>query len=296
MLKLGHVQNHKLFYVILTVMIFVFGGTYGTIQYYGAHAMAKQESETKEKLEKIDNQIATIKAKKLAEKKAKEEAERKAKEDAERKKAADEALVASLRGQAITPSVCAVKGAHGDPNQIDVVINKKRCFNPINFAPGDIASYGGYPISAKILADLTTMVNVASAAGIPISLTSAYRSYSNQVTTYNNWVTVNGSYAAADTVSARPGYSEHQTGFAVDLSCGGASLDKFTGSSCHNWLIENGANYGFIQRYQPGYESITGYSAESWHWRYVGAATAQQMKSSGIKTLEQLWNLPGGNY
>lgn len=285
-------HQRRPFLITIVVVFLIFFGVYGTTEYYGTHAIAKQQSDTKEKLDKIDKQIAKIKA----EKKAKEDAERKTREAAERKNAADEALAASLRGKAVTPSICAVKGAHGNPNTIDVVINKKRCFNPINFAPSDLAGFRGFLVSGKIIPDLSAMFDAATVAGVPLGLTSSYRSYSDQVVTYSNWVRVNGSYAAADTVSARPGYSEHQTGLAIDLSCGGLSLDKFTGSSCHTWLTENGATYGFVQRYQPGFESITGYSAESWHWRYVGQSTAQEMKSKGIKTLEQLWNLPGGGY
>lgn len=278
---------------MLLITLLVFGGALGAVFYYGNEAIAKQEANSAAQLAAMDKKITEIKVKKEAERKAKEEAERKA---AEQKAEADKALAAQQAGQVVTPKGCAVSGAHGNPAAIDVVINKKRCFNPIDFVPPDLSSYNGFVVSAKIIPDMTAMFNAAATAGVPLGLTSAYRSYGNQVTTYNYWVTANGSTAAADTVSARPGYSEHQTGFAVDLSCGGASLDSFTGSSCYNWLIENGATYGFIQRYQPGFESTTGYNAESWHWRYVGAIIAQQMKLSNIKTLEQLWNLPGGGY
>jgi LAS superfamily LD-carboxypeptidase LdcB len=295
-LKLRHYHNHKSFYVTLMVVLFIFAWTIGVMYYYSAHGMNKAQAKTQQELEQIDNKISEIKKKKLAELKAKQEAEKKAKEDAERKKAADEALAASLRGQAVTPAICAVKGAHGNPSQIDVVINKKRCFNPINFVPSDLTSYRGFVVSAKIVNGLTQMLADAQAGGHTIGLTSAYRSYSNQVETYNNWVRVNGSYAAADTVSARPGYSEHQTGFAVDLSCAGASLDSFTGKPCHVWLQANAHKYGFIQRYMPGKEAVTGYNAESWHWRYVGESTATDMKNRGIHTLEELWGIQGGGY
>lgn len=215
---------------------------------------------------------------------------------ADQKKSADSALSAQQAGQIVTPKGCAASGSHGDPNSITVVINKKHCFNPIDYVPSDLVSYNGFVISAKIQPDLVALFNAAAAAGVPLSMTSSYRSYANQVATYNNWVQVNGSTAAADTVSARPGYSEHQTGFAFDLSAGGCSLECFRGSAQYVWLQANAATYGFIERYPAGLESVTGYSPEAWHWRYVGPAVAQEMKSKNIKTLEQLWNISGGGY
>ena len=285
-------ERHKLLIILLGLSLVLFGLSLGAVLYFGNQAIAKQESDQKAKLVEYDKQIA--KAKKLAaEKKAKAEAERKA---AEQKADADKALTAQQTGQVVTPKGCAISGAHGNPAAIDVVINKKHCFSPIDFVPPDLTSYNGYVVSAKIVPDMTAMFNAAAAAGVPLSLTSAYRSYSNQVATYNNWVAVNGSTAAADTVSARPGYSEHQTGFAFDLSAGGCSLECFAGSAQYTWMQANAATYGFIERYPAGLESVTGYSPEAWHWRYVGPAVAQEMKARSIKTLEQLWNISGGGY
>ena len=104
--------------------------------------------------------------------------------------------------------------------------------------------------------------------------------------------------AGADTYSARPGYSEHQTGFAVDVAnaTGTCSLDCFGTTSQYAWLQQHAADYGFIQRYYAGFEAITGYKAEEWHYRYVGVAIAKDMQQRGIKTLEQYWGVPGGTY
>lgn len=269
----------------------MFGSTLGAIEYYGNQAITKQQADSKSQLAAYDKQIAAIKAKKKAEKEAAEKA-------AAQKAAADAALADQQAGKIVTPTGCAIDGksAHQNPNNIDVVVNKKHCFNPIDFVPSDLSSYSGYIMSAKIIPSLTSMFNAAAAAGVPLSITSSYRSYSNQVATYNNWVTVNGSTAAADTVSARPGYSEHQTGFAVDLAAGGCSLECFLTSAQYTWLSEHAAEYGFIQRYPVGLTSITGYSDEAWHYRYIGAAAAQDMKAKGIKTLEQYWNISGGGY
>lgn len=292
MLRLRTLKR-KTFFIVLAISLVLFAAALGAVMYFGNQAIAKQQAESKLQLEKLDNQLADVKRKVAAKKKAEEEAAKKA---AEQKAASDAALSSQLQGQVVTPKGCAAGGAHSNPNSIDVVINKKRCFNPIDFVPGDLGSYNGFVVSAKIIPAMTAMFNAAAAAGAPLSLTSAYRSYSNQVSTYNHWVSVNGSNAAADTVSARPGYSEHQTGYVFDLSAGGCSLECFRGSPQYTWMQINAHTYGFIERYPQGLESITGYSPEAWHWRYVGAATATEMKTKGIKTLEQLWGIPGGGY
>lgn len=288
MLKM-HVKRRRAFIVTIVATLVVFGATLGSVYYFSNQAIAKQKAESNAHLANLDKEIEKLKKAKAA----KIAAEKKA---AEQKAAADAAVVAQQAGQVVTPKGCAVSGAHGNPNNIDVVINKKHCFSPIDFVPSDLTSFNGFVVSAKIIPDMTAMFNAAATAGVPLSLTSAYRSYANQVETYNHWVRTNGSTAAADTVSARPGYSEHQTGFVFDLSAGGCSLECFRGSAQYQWMLANASTYGFIERYQQGLENITGYSPEAWHWRYVGPATAQEMKSKGIKTLEQLWNISGGGY
>lgn len=285
-------SKRKVLTIVLFIALIVFGLSLTAVLYVGNTSLALQKAEADKRLAKLDMNINDLK-KRAAEKKAKEEADRKA---ADQKASADAAVSAQQSGQVVTPKGCGVNGAHGDPNAIDVVINKKRCFNPIDFVPGDLTSYDGYVVSAKILPDMTALFAAAANAGVPLSLTSSYRSYANQVATYNYWVSANGSTAAADTVSARPGYSEHQTGFVFDLSAGGCSLECFRGSAQYQWMLSNASTFGFIERYPQGLESVTGYSPEAWHWRYVGPTTSQAMKSKGIKTLEQLWNIAGGGY
>lgn len=197
-------MKHRFFIVSITAAVCFFGGAVGAIEYYGGQAIEKQKADSRMQLAKLDKQIADIKAARAAEKKAKEEKERKA---AEQKASSDAALQKQLQGEIVTRGGCMVKGAHGNPTAIDVVINKKRCSSPIDFIPPDLTFFYGYVVSAKIVADLTAMFAAANAAGTPLSLTSSYRSYANQVETYNHWVRTNGSIQAADTVSARPGYS-----------------------------------------------------------------------------------------
>lgn len=279
--------RHK-FALVMTVIALVTmsGSAVGAMMYFGNQSIAKKENDASVAIAKVDKQIAQIKAKKEAAKRA-----------AEQTASSDKALADQLKGQVVTPTGCAISGTHGDPSKINVLVNKKHCFNPINYTPGDLVGFDGFLVSNQIANSLRAMFNAASAASVPLSLTSSYRSYTDQVATYTNWVNVNGSSASADTVSARPGYSEHQTGFAVDLStAAGCSLECFAGSAQYQWLKTNAVNYGFIERYPSGLESVTGYSPEAWHWRFVGTSTAQEMKSKSVRTLEQLWGVSGGGY
>lgn len=250
--------------------------------------IAANTSKTAELTARYDKLIPELKAKREA---------REAAEKAAAAKVAEEAKTAVPATSPQTASKCNnLLRTHGDPNQIDIIVNKAHCLSPLNFAPSDLVSVNGYLISAKAAPDLRDMLNAAAGAGLTVSPTSSYRSYENQITTYNGWVAANGSTEAADTVSARPGYSEHQTGLAVDLGTSSCALECFAGTQHYAWLQQYAANYGFIQRYHAGFEGITGYSPEAWHYRYVGRETALDMKAKGIKTLEQYWNISGGNY
>jgi D-alanyl-D-alanine carboxypeptidase len=282
MRKKQGVHKRRAFLLVLTLVILAFDGGYGWLKYYSNQQQDSFAMERDAKFAQIDKQLADAKAAK------------KAKED--QTASANAALTDQQAGKVVTPSGCAIHGVHGDPTSIDVVVNKKHCFNPIDYAPSDLVAIDGATISAKVASDFDAMFKAAAAAGYPITVTSSYRSYQNQVTTYNGWVTANGSTTAADTVSARPGYSEHQSGFAMDLAAGNCALECFLTSGQYTWMTDHAADYGFIQRYPVGLTSITGYSDESWHYRYVGKAVAQDMKKKGTKTLEQYWNISGGGY
>ena len=263
-------------------------------QYYlytsSAAAATARDVQQAKRLATIDTETKKAIQKKIDDaKKAEEEAKKKAAEEEAARKAA---AAAKPSGTVTTGRACDVT----EPAKITVVINKKHCFSPITWAPSDLSSVNGYLLRAEAANQMIAMMNAASAAGLGFSLSSAYRSYSDQAATYNNWVAVNGSQAAADTVSARAGYSEHQTGLAADLKVGGCVLECFAGSAQYTWLTEHAAEYGFIQRYPEGLTSITGYSPEAWHWRYVGVATATDMKTKGIQTLEQYFGISGGDY
>lgn len=122
----------------------------------------------------------------------------------------------------------------------------------------------------------------AKAEGYAIRAMSTYRSYSYQVTLYNNYVDRDGKQAA-DTYSARPGFSEHQTGLVADVDNGGSvAYTKFHTTKEYTWMQNNAHKYGFIMRYPKGKENITGYTYESWHYRYVGVEAATYIHNNNI--------------
>lgn len=234
-------------------------------------------------------------AKRVAEAKVKKEAEEKARQEAAARDAAEQAISGSAGASTIDSKACNHGKSHNNPASIDVMVNKKHCIQPLAFAPSDLVTSHGATLSAKAIDSFNQLFAAASAAGQPFGVTSSYRSYDTQISTYNYWVSTSGR-AGADTYSARPGYSEHQTGLVIDISAGGCALDCFGTTSQYQWMQQNAASYGFIQRYYAGYEAITGYKAEEWRYRYVGLAVAKDMQVKGIKTLEQYWNIEGGTY
>lgn len=136
---------------------------------------------------------------------------------------------------------------------------------------------------------LLRMLDEAEAEGVVLFVSSAYRSYAEQVATYQYWVSTLGQ-EEADRVSARPGHSEHQLGTTADVvsASAGYRLDAFAGTPEAAWVAENSWKYGFIVSYPEGKEAITGYAYEPWHVRYVGVAVAAEVHASGLTLGEYL--------
>ena len=128
---------------------------------------------------------------------------------------------------------------------------------------------------------LEIMLNDSVKENLKIRVSSAYRSYTYQVNLYNRYVRSDG-VALADTYSARPGYSEHQSGLVVDLSRNFESFDTFENTDEYKWLVANSYKYRFILRYPKGKEKITTYTFESWHYRYIGVELAKKVHDSGL--------------
>lgn len=124
---------------------------------------------------------------------------------------------------------------------------------------------------------------------------SGYRSYEAQEVLYNQYVASNGQ-VKADTFSARPGFSEHQTGLAFDIiDQTGELLQSKTNPQAVEWLAQHAYEYGFIVRYLEDKESITGYTHEEWHVRYLGKELAKRVYESKL-SLEEYYNIEGGSY
>ena len=135
----------------------------------------------------------------------------------------------------------------------------------------------GETLTDEVMNAFNLMKADATSLGLNIYISSGYRSYAKQESIYNNYVARDGQ-AKADTYSARPGHSEHQTGLAFDLN---SIDDSFAYTNEGKWINENCYRYGFIIRYPKGKDNITGYMYESWHLRYVGKDLAEKLYNNG---------------
>jgi D-alanyl-D-alanine carboxypeptidase len=148
-------------------------------------------------------------------------------------------------------------------------------------------------VRADVAPQLEALITAAKAAGHSLSLSSAYRSEALQKQFYDSYVAKDGQ-AQADIYSARPSYSEHQTGLAADLGRTDQNCQLqicFGDTEAGKWLAANAHTYGFIIRYMQGKEQITGYQYEPWHIRYVGTDLATEIHKTG-QTLEEFFGLP----
>lgn len=141
-----------------------------------------------------------------------------------------------------------------------------------------------YGLTDETLKAFNKMRNAAAKDNISLEIASGFRSYEEQETLYKEYSAENGQ-KEADTYSARAGYSEHQSGMAIDVN--GADF-SMVGQKDMKWLEKHCSEYGFIIRFPKGKESITGYSYEPWHIRYVGKKTAKEMKKLGLCLEEYL--------
>jgi zinc D-Ala-D-Ala carboxypeptidase len=148
-------------------------------------------------------------------------------------------------------------------------------------------------VQAETALAMEQMFAAAKADGLNLMLASGYRSYSEQSILYARYSAQSG-VQQADTFSARPGHSEHQTGLAADIEPASRQCEVdqcFADTPEGLWLAANSYKYGFIIRYQKTTQALTGYEYEPWHVRYLSTDLAQQLHSSG-QTLEQFFDLP----
>lgn len=158
-----------------------------------------------------------------------------------------------------------------------MVVNKTYSV-PSSYAPGGLVS--------ECSSAFDKMKSAAAAEGLDIYVASGYRSYSLQQSLYSRYCNRDGK-AAADRYSARPGHSEHQTGYAIDLN---TIAYSFADTAEGKWVAANCYKYGFILRYPEDKETQTGYRYEPWHIRYVGTALAKEIYDSGL-CLEEFFGI-----
>lgn len=190
-----------------------------------------------------------------------------------------------------------------EASSIWVVVNKRRplepkTYKPINLVVPNIKLQDARESEEmKLRADaahaLEGLVGAAKKeAGYDLMLASGYRGYSFQESLYNRYVREQGQ-ASADTQSARPGHSEHQTGLAADVAPAEGECvveECFADTPEGKWVAKNAHRFGFIIRYQKDKTNITGYQFEPWHLRYVGDALAAEIYKQNT-TLEEFFGL-----
>ena len=167
----------------------------------------------------------------------------------------------------------------------DMLVNKHRSLTKA-FEPEDLVS-----IDEKYAADDTQagsriavnafiqMYKAAKKEGYGLVINSSYRSYEDQEETCDTYRELYGENYVKNYV-AMPGFSEHQTGLSFDI--GSTDTNVFADSDEYEWVQENAHKYGFIQRFPTKYESITGFRAEPWHYRYVGKKIATYIYENDI--------------
>lgn len=187
----------------------------------------------------------------------------------------------------VEPTASALPAHLTDPNSVTVLVDKNhslsRDFVPANLASPYLQSTADVIQIRQDVGDAAkSMISAAEAAGIKLYVTAGYRSYDEQQTLYEDRVSKLGEKEASDT-TAKAGYSENQTGLALDFTdtATGTSSVDFANTPAGKWLYENAHTYGFILRYPDKKQDITGYSYMPWHYRYVGTDVSSAMYEQG---------------
>lgn len=201
------------------------------------------------------------------------------------------------------PSFDKKKYSLTDPTSLWVIVNKNRALNPATYVPADLVTpniplrsgSGNEEMKLRTPAAsaLERMTAVAKKQGAQLKLASGYRSYNTQIAVYNNEVRQYGQ-KQADSESARPGRSEHQSGLAADLQDANGQCvvaDCFKDLVEGKWVAEHAWEYGFVVRYPSGKDAVTGYRYEPWHIRYVGEELAAELHKQGNPTLEEFFDI-----
>lgn len=193
-----------------------------------------------------------------------------------------------------------------DPTSPTVVVNKHRALNPVTHVPKPLTRIKTEQLRTDAALAYQEMVKAAKAERVNIVAISGYRSYDHQTSLYDSYVQQYGQ-ETADTIAARAGHSEHQTGLAMDVgnASGACALqDCFDETPVGVWVADHAWEHGFIIRYPDGVENqkTTGYDYEPWHLRYVGPDLIRDMQEAArvdpkVDTLEEFFELgPAPDY
>lgn len=180
-----------------------------------------------------------------------------------------------------------------NPDDNLVLANKYNKF-PENYVPKDLVQVESISMKKEAGAALEKMAKDMRENGLTINLISGYRSEERQRVLYNSYVKKSGSLEA-DTYSARPGFSEHQSGLAIDMSNTYTLTESFENTKEFEYLSNNAYKYGFILRYKKDKVYMTGYIYEPWHYRYVGLKAAKIIHEKDL-TFEEYCVLYRGLY
>ncbi len=182
---------------------------------------------------------------------------------------------------------------------VDTTFMIGKSYVPPNLVPvTDAGISGNGEIRSFVIPDLHAMALAAGAAGAPIAVQSAYRSYATQVYTFSYWNQEYGNDAAL-LGSARPGHSEHQLGVALDFRSAGTSAEwvsDWATTAAGSWMAGNAWRYGFVMSYPKNASpKATCYRYEPWHYRYVGRDEAAAIHDAGTTIREYLWYEAGND-
>ena len=189
-----------------------------------------------------------------------------------------------------------------DPDNILALVDKFHKL-PDAFIPQDLVWIKDYKpqtvaygkIRKLVLPNLLELLRDLKAAGLRVEISSGFRDYYSQGRIYAKWVAKAGP-EAAQFYAARPGFSEHQLGTAVDINPIASKNKKQNYQNqqgVYSWLIQNSYKYGFLLSYPKSLENLTGYNYEPWHYRFVGKESAKEIFYSGMSLIEFLYRKNG---
>jgi len=180
---------------------------------------------------------------------------------------------------------------------VDWLLRVPRSYVPPDLVPVSDAGIGGPGYIREVaIDDLRAMTRAAARNGTPIAVNSPYRSYAEQVASFNGWANLDG-YDDAITYSQRPGHSEHQLGLTIDfMTAGGGSAlqGDWATTPSGGWMAENAWKYGWVMSYPKGaggalFSDASCFHYEPWHYRYLGREIARKVHRSGLTIREYLW-------